>query len=87
VTGDLIGEVRKMKAESAEDLAILGSGSLVSQLTEHALIDEYQIVVNPVVLGGGRTMFAGIQEKVPLKLTHSRTFGNGNVLLCYQHAP
>jgi dihydrofolate reductase len=87
VADDLIGEVRKMKAESVEDLAILGSGSLVSQLTRHALIDEYQIVVNPVVLGGGRTMFAGIQEKVPLKLTHSRTFGNGNVLLCYQRAP
>jgi dihydrofolate reductase len=87
VTGDLIGEVRKMKAESAEDLAILGSGSLVSQLTGHGLIDEYQIVVNPVVLGGGRTMFAGLQDKLSLKLTHSRTFDNGNVLLCYGHVP
>jgi dihydrofolate reductase len=43
-------------------------------------INEYQIVVSPVVLGKGRTMFEGIEEK----LTKTRTFGNGNVLLCYE---
>jgi dihydrofolate reductase len=84
VKGDLIGEIRKIKAEAGEGMAILGSGSIVSQLTEHHLIDEYQIVVNPVVLGKGRTMFDGIKESVSLKLTNSRTFGNGNVLLCYE---
>ena len=84
VTDDLPGEIRKMKKESGEDMVILGSGSIVSQLTQHGLIDEYQIIVNPVALGKGRTMFDGIQEKVPLKLTNSRTFGNGNVLLYYQ---
>ena len=81
---DLPGAIQKMKKESGEDMVILGSGSIVSQLTQHGLIDEYQIIVNSVALGKGRTMFDGIKEKVPLKLTNSRTFGNGNVLLYYQ---
>ncbi|OGC02086.1 hypothetical protein A2V82_08860 [candidate division KSB1 bacterium RBG_16_48_16] len=84
VKGDVAAEIRKMKKEPGEDMAILGSGSIVSQLAQEGLIDEYQIVVNPVVLGRGRTMFAGIKEKLTLKLTRTRTFGNGNVLLCYE---
>jgi dihydrofolate reductase len=62
----------------------LGSGSIVSQLAQEGLIDEYQMVLNPVVLGEGRTMFDGIKEKLALKLTKTRTFGNGNVFLCYE---
>jgi dihydrofolate reductase len=84
VKGNVPGEIRKMKAEPGEDMAILGSGSVVSQLAPHGLIDEYQIVVIPVALGKGRTMFEGVKEKVALKLTKTRTFGNGNVLLCYE---
>ena len=84
VKGDLPAEIRKMKNEPGKDLVIFGSGSIISQLAQERLIDEYQIVVVPVVLGKGRTMFDGIQAKLPLKLTKSRTFGNGNVLLCYE---
>jgi len=84
VKGDLTGEIRKMKKEEGEDMVIFGSGSIVSQLAQGGLIDEYQIVVDPVALGNGRTMFDGIKEKLPLKLTKTRTFGNGNVLLCYE---
>jgi dihydrofolate reductase len=65
---------------------ILGSGSIVSQLAPVGVIDEYQFVVTPVVLGKGRTMFDGLKEKLPLKLTKSRVFGNGNVFLCYEPA-
>jgi dihydrofolate reductase len=84
VKGDMTGEIRRMKQEPGEDMVIFGSGSLVSQLAQAGLIDEYQIVVDPVALGQGRTMFDGIKEKLPLKLTKTRTFGNGNVLLCYE---
>jgi dihydrofolate reductase len=84
VKNDIAAEVRKMKQEPGSDMAILGSGTIVSQLAQEGLIDEYQIVVNSIVLGKGRTMFEGIKEKLVLKLTKSRAFGNGNVLLCYQ---
>jgi dihydrofolate reductase len=84
VKGDLTGEIRRMKKEPGEDMVIFGSGSIVSQLAQEGLIDEYQVVVDPVALGKGRTMFDGIQEKLPLRLKKTRTFGNGNVLLCYE---
>jgi dihydrofolate reductase len=84
VKGDLAAEVRKMKQEPGPDMAIMGSGSIVSQLAQEGLIDEYQIVVNPIVLGKGRTMFDSVAEKLTLKRTKTRAFGNGNVLLCYQ---
>ena len=84
VKGDLFKEVDKMKNESGKTLVILGSGTLVSQLTRGGLVDEYQIVVNPIVLGDGRTMFEGVEDSLNLRLTRTRTFGNGNILLCYQ---
>ncbi len=86
VKDDPVAALRGMKRERGEDLAILGSGSLVAQLAPAGLIDEYQLVVNPVALGGGRTMFEGIPERLPLRLTRSRTFRNGKVLLAYAPA-
>jgi dihydrofolate reductase len=73
-----------LKHEPGEDMVILGSGSIVSQVAQAGLIDEYQIVVKPVALGEGRTMFEGIKQKLSLKLTKTRTFTNGNVLLSYE---
>jgi dihydrofolate reductase len=84
VKSDMAGEIRKMKNERGENMVIFGSESIISQLTQEGLIDAYQIVVDPVAPGKGRTMFDGIKEKLPLKLKNMRTFGNGNVLLCYQ---
>jgi dihydrofolate reductase len=83
---DLATQVRKMKKESGPPMVILGSGSIVAQLAQEGLIDEYQVVVNPLALGKGRTMFDGVKEKLALKLTRTRTFGNGNVFLCYEPA-
>jgi len=84
VKGDLAQEVRRLKQEAGDDMAILGSGSIVSQLAQAGLIDQYQIVVNPVVLGKGRTLFEGIKDPLTLRLTNTRTFGNGNVFLSYE---
>jgi len=84
VQRDLPGEVRRMKQEAGPDMVILGSGSIVSQLAQEGLIDEYQMVVNPIVLGSGKTMFAGLEKRLTLKWTGTRTFANGNVLLSYE---
>lgn len=86
VRGNLATEVKKLKEEPGPGMVIMGSGTIISQLAPEGLIDEYQIVVNPIVLGSGRTMFDGIKERLNLKLVNSRTFTNGNVFLCYEPA-
>ncbi len=86
IKGDLAMEVHKMKLESGPDLLIMGSGQIIAQLTDLRLIDEYQIVVTSTVLGRGRTMFEGVAGRPTLKLTKTRAFGNGNVVLWYQLA-
>jgi dihydrofolate reductase len=86
VKGDMVDEVKRMKKADGTDMVILGSGSVVSQLAQAGLIDEYQFVLDPVVLGSGRTMFDGISRKLTLKLKKSQTFANGNVLLSYEPA-
>lgn len=84
VKGDLAAEMRRMKSEPGDGMCIMGSGKVVSQLALEGVIDEYQIVVNPIALGSGRTMFEGINDRLSLKLTKSRTFRNGKVFLCYE---
>ena len=86
VNGDIEAAVQRMKDESGPDMVIMGSGSIVSQLTEAHLIDEYQLVVVPVVLGRGRTLFEGVTQKVDLMLTSTRVFQNGNAVHRYQRA-
>ena len=84
--GDPAEEIRRLKQEPGDGLAILGSGSIVSQLTREGLIDEFQVVVNPIILGKGRTMFEGVEKKFGLKRTRERSFKNGKVYLCYEPA-
>ncbi len=86
VKGDAVAEIRRMKAEPGPDLVILGSGTLVSQLAPTDLVDEVQLVVSPLVLGAGRTLFQGAKEPLRLKLTRSRVFRNGKVFLVYAPA-
>jgi dihydrofolate reductase len=84
VKGDLPAEVRRLKSAPGEGIVILGSGTIIAQLAAEGLIDQYQIVVTPIVLGAGRTMFDGVANRLRLKLVESRTFRNGNVVLSYQ---
>jgi dihydrofolate reductase len=86
VKGDIAAEVRKMKQETGPDLLLMGSGTIVSQLTNARLVDEYQVVVVPVVLGAGRTMFEGVKDRADLRATKTRLFKNGNVVIWYEAA-
>lgn len=77
-------EIQSMKGQFGKDIVLLGSGSIVSQLAQRGLIDEFRIMVNPVVLGKGNPLFKGIKEKLDLKLLRTKVFRSGNVLLYYE---
>jgi dihydrofolate reductase len=84
VKTDIIESIKLRKQESGKPLVILGSGMLVKELTKHRLIDEYQLMVNPVLLGSGNHLFDERSGKLQLKLVESRPFSSGNILLRYQ---
>lgn len=84
IKGDLVEEVRRMKEADGPDMVILGSGSVVAQLAAAGVIDTYLVVVNPVALGSGRTLFEGLPEIMRLKLTNSRAFKNGKTFLTFE---
>ena len=83
VKGDAGAEMKRIKEEPGADMVIFGSGTLVARLAEARLVDEYQVIVNPIVLGAGRTLFEGMRERLDLELTDSRAFRNGKVFLRY----
>lgn len=76
-------EVEAIRGESPSDVMIFGSGTVVSRLTELALIDEYQLIVNPTLLGDGKPMFAKLTHRVALALLEATAYPNGNVMLRY----
>jgi dihydrofolate reductase len=77
-------EILKIKQFPGKDMVILGSGSIVSTLTQLGLIDEYRLIVNPVILGNGKPLFKGLKDRLNLKLLKTKAFSSGNVLLSYQ---
>jgi len=77
-------EISKMKQQPGKDMVIFGSGSIVSTLMQHGLIDEYRIIVNPIVLGNGNPLFKGINDKHNLKLLKTKVLGSGVVILYYE---
>jgi dihydrofolate reductase len=85
VRGDAADEVAKLKNQDGSDMIIFGSGKLVSSLAKKNLIDEYQFMVNPVVLGRGTSLFAGLDALLELVFVKSRVQKNGNILLVYQN--
>jgi dihydrofolate reductase len=82
ITADAIEE---LKAADGNDIVIYGSGTIVQQLTRLRLIDEYQFMVNPVILGSGKLLFQDA-DRVDLKIIDSVRFGSGNLLLRYEAA-
>lgn len=84
VKTDFVNEVSVLKEQPGKDLCILGSSDLAVSFLEEGLLDEIRILVNPIVLGAGKSLFKGIQDRVKLRLLKTRIFKNGNILLYYQ---
>jgi dihydrofolate reductase len=81
--GDVADAVAKLKGEDGGDLLVYGSGDLVDELTRHRLIDEYRLMVHPVIVGTGKKLFQGLDETVDLKLADTVTTDTGVAVLTY----
>ena len=84
VRGDAAIELHKIKGQPGRDMFIFGSADLSTSLIQNDLIDEYRVLVNPILLGQGTPLFRGLKDPISLQHIHTRTFKNGNVLLTYQ---
>lgn len=85
--GNMKKETQALKRAAGKDLAVFGSSMLAVSLIQHSLIDEFRIMVNPVLLGKGTPLFAGLKGRLRMKLLRSRKFASGNTLLYYQFLP
>ncbi len=85
VKSDLIHEVKKLKADGGTDIAILGSGSIVAQLIDVGLLDELQVMLVPISLGGGKRLFDRVRRRIGWKAIETRSFkATGNTFIRYQ---
>ena len=73
-----------MKHQSGKDMIIFGSGVIVSLFAELGLIDQYLVMISPVILGNGNLLFKGIHERLKLQLIRLEIFDSGNLLLSYE---
>jgi dihydrofolate reductase len=86
LAGDVAQEVAKLRERPGGDIVVNGSARLVQTLLEHDLVDELRLMVFPVVLGSGKRLFGESQQKKPLRLSSSRTVGDGISILIYEPA-
>jgi class 3 adenylate cyclase len=84
ISGDFASQVAELKRQPGKDILVEGSADLVAGLMEHDLIDEYQLLLFPVILGSGKHLFRDGIDLRPLRLVSSRVFGSGVVLLVYR---
>jgi dihydrofolate reductase len=82
--GEITDSVNQLKRQTGKDLLVYGGSSFVASLIERNLVDEYHLLVNPVVLGSGLTIFGGLADALRLTLVTNRAFSCGTVLLCYE---
>jgi dihydrofolate reductase len=86
VEGDVVEAVRAMKAGDGPLIAVAGGADLFATLSEAGLIDDYRFLIHPMAIGQGKSMFGSLKEPLHLRLTGTRTFPSGAVLLDYERA-
>jgi dihydrofolate reductase len=84
ISDDVAGKVQRLKEQPGKDIIIFGSNNLCVSLIQIGLIDEFQILVNPVVFGEGTSLFTGLPKKAELTLTETHKFKSGAILLTYE---
>ena len=76
-------EIRRLKHQPGKDMHIVGGATMVSSLMNLGLIDELQLLVNPVILGGGKALFKDVKERHPLKFARAKPLQSGKVSLTF----
>jgi dihydrofolate reductase len=84
--GDVVDEVAKVRQKHDRDIVVHGSARLVQTLVEHDLVDEFRLMVFPVVLGSGKRLFGDTSDKKRLRLVDSKMVGDGVAILIYEPA-
>ena len=84
ISGDVVGQLRDLKAQLGKNINITGSGTLVESLLQNRLLDELHLLVHPIAVGSGRKqLFVADHPSIPLKLAESKTFSTGVLHLVY----
>jgi dihydrofolate reductase len=84
VRNNIQEEISNLKQQPGQDMVVFGSASLASFLLQLGLVDEYRVIVNPVLIGGGKPLFTGITNRIRLQLLSTKVFGSGVILLNYR---
>jgi dihydrofolate reductase len=79
-----VEEIRKIKQQPGKDMYVVGGATLVSSLMDLGLIDEVRLMVNPLILGGGKALFKDVKERHALKLVRAKPLKSGKVSLIYR---
>lgn len=84
IKNNVKGEITRLKNQKGKSIVVLGSSNLCVSLIQENLLDEIRLMINPVVIGKGTTLFSGIKDRYQFKLLNTKTFKSGNVLHYYQ---
>ena len=86
IKGNVADAITELKRQPGKALAMFGSPHLTASLLEQGLVDELRVMVHPILLGAGKSLFAGLNHRVPVTLETTTAFSSGNVLLSYRPA-
>lgn len=84
IKSQVVEQVAKLKALPGQDILVAGSGQLVRTLMQYSLVDEFRLMVYPVILGGGKRLFPDGSDRLALRLVEARPVGSGILTLIYQ---
>jgi dihydrofolate reductase len=84
VNTDPVKEINRLKKLPGKDLVLLASSDLAVSLLKEGVIDEFQVILTPIILGSGKSLFTGLDQREPLKLIKTQIFKSGVIVLTYQ---